>query len=99
MLVAFGSFAAASAQQLVQIPRIGYVTGRGAGFESFQNGLRDLGYVEGKNIVVEYRIAEGKLDRIPDFVAELVQSNVDVIVSTILPPFTELNRPPRQFPS
>ena len=48
--------------------------------EAFRQGLRDLGYIEGKNILVEYRYAEGKLDRIPSLVAELVQLKVDVLV-------------------
>jgi putative ABC transport system substrate-binding protein len=49
--------------------------------EVFRQGLRDLGYVEGKNIIIEYRYAEGKLDRLPDLVAELVRLRVDVIVT------------------
>ncbi len=48
--------------------------------EAFRQELRDLGYTEGKNIVVEYRYIEGKLDRIPSLVAELVQLKVDVLV-------------------
>ena len=51
--------------------------------EAFRQGLRDLGYIEGKNILVEYRYAEGKRDRIPSLVAELVQLKVDVLVVTI----------------
>ena len=53
--------------------------------EAFRQGLRDLGYIEGKNILVEYRYAEGKLDRIPSLVAELVQLKVDVLVVATLP--------------
>jgi putative ABC transport system substrate-binding protein len=85
----------AHAQQPTKIPRIGMVTGGGdpgdwpieidstpMGFtKPFRLGLRDLGYIEGKNILVEYRGAEGNLDRIPGLVAELVQLNVDVLVS------------------
>jgi putative ABC transport system substrate-binding protein len=79
------------AQQTGKIPRIAYLAGRGDPstpdplIEAFRQGLRDLGYVEGKNIVVEYRYAEGKLDRIPSLVAELVQLKVDVLVSPALP--------------
>jgi len=83
--------AAAQAQQPKKVPRIGYVSGRGGPyapepqFEAFRQGLRDLGYIEGKNILVEYRYAEGKLDRVPALVAEFVQLKVDVLVVGILP--------------
>src|ERR671922_1048563 len=76
----------AEAQLANKIPRIGYISGAGDAknpgthIEAFQQGLRDLGYVEGKNILVEYRHAEGKLDRVSSFLAELVQLNVDVFV-------------------
>jgi putative tryptophan/tyrosine transport system substrate-binding protein len=77
---------AAYAQQVAKVPRIGRlgassVSSDSARIESFRQGLRDLGYVEGKNIVIEYRYAEGKLDRLPMLMAELVRLNVDVIVS------------------
>jgi len=60
----------AEAQQSAKIPRIGYLvgaslSGTSARIEAFRQGLRELGYVEGKNIVIEYRYAEGKLDRLP----------------------------------
>jgi putative ABC transport system substrate-binding protein len=78
----------AEAQQPAKIPRIGYVTAIGdpntpwPQVEAFRRGLRDLGYLEGKNIVVEYRYNEGKGDRNPSLVAELVQLKVDVLVLT-----------------
>jgi ABC-type uncharacterized transport system substrate-binding protein len=76
----------AEAQQSAKIPRIGYLvgaslSGTSARIEAFRQGLRELGYVEGKNIVIEYRYAEGKLDRLPALVAELVRLKVDVIVA------------------
>jgi ABC-type uncharacterized transport system substrate-binding protein len=76
----------AQAQQPKKIPRIGYLSGASlsaaaARTEAFRQGLRERGYVEGKNIVVEYRYAEGKLDRQSEFVAELVRLNVDAIVT------------------
>jgi putative tryptophan/tyrosine transport system substrate-binding protein len=77
-----------AAQQTKKVPRIGYVSGTGANnpdIEAFRQGLRDLGYVEGKTIFVEYRYAEGKLDRVPGLVAELVQLKVDVVVCGVLP--------------
>ena len=75
------------AQQPAKIPRIGYLSAASrstspARIEAFLQGLRDLGYVEGKNIVIEYRFAEGKLDRLPALVAELVRLKVDLIVTT-----------------
>jgi putative ABC transport system substrate-binding protein len=82
---------AALAQQSSKIPRIGYVSGAGdpntpSPFaEAFRQGLRDLGYTEGKNILLEYRWAEGNLDRFPGLVADLVQRKVDVLFVTNLP--------------
>ncbi len=75
------------AQQSKKDPRIGYLSAASrsaltARTESFRQGLRDLGYVEGKNIVIEYRYAEGKLDRLSGLAAELVRLKVDVIVAT-----------------
>jgi putative ABC transport system substrate-binding protein len=87
-LLALAPFHLAHAQQTGKVPRIGYVSGTGdpktpgLQVEAFRRGLRDLGYVEGKNILVEYRFAEGKLDLAPGLVAELVQLNVDVLVAT-----------------
>jgi putative tryptophan/tyrosine transport system substrate-binding protein len=79
----------AEAQQAAKVPRIGIVGGGdpsnpGPNVEAFRQGLRDLGYIEGKNILVEYRYHEGKVDRIPSFVAELVQLKVDVLVLGIV---------------
>ena len=72
-------------QQPKKIPRIGFLgasspSAISARIEAFRQGLRELGYVEGKNIVIEYRYAEGKLDRLPGLAAELVRFGVDVIV-------------------
>src|SRR5213594_1941556 len=76
-----GAVYLAEAQQPAKaLPRIGLIASTGA-FESFQLGLRDLGYVEGKNILTERRYAEGRLDRMPGLVNELVQQKVDVIVA------------------
>src|SRR5206468_949647 len=79
--------AVAHAQQPKKITRIGFVSGSGdpntpvPQIEAFRQGLRDLGYIEGKNILVEYRYAEGKQDRYPSLVTELMQLKVDVFVS------------------
>jgi putative ABC transport system substrate-binding protein len=77
---------AARAQQPARIPRIGILiaataSSDSARVEAFRQRLRELGYVEGKNIVIEYRYAEGKLERLPDLAAELVRFKVDVIVT------------------
>src|SRR5687767_4400208 len=78
----------ASAQQPKKIPRVGFLAQRISPTpttphvfaHAFRQGLRDLGYIEGKNILVDYRYGEGKLDSIPSQVAELVQLKVDVLV-------------------
>jgi putative ABC transport system substrate-binding protein len=82
----FALCVAARAQQSAKIPRIGFLyagspSGQLARAQAFRQGLRELGYVEGKNIVIEYRYAEGKYDRLPGLVAELVHLKVDVIVT------------------
>ena len=80
---------AVQAQQRTVIPRIGYLSPGSAsgGFqardEAFRQALRDLGYIEGKTIVIEYRFAEGSFDRLPALAAELVQLKVDVIVAVV----------------
>jgi len=82
------SFCLAEAQQTANTtPRIGIIFSTGAPgdpspwFDAFQQGLRDLGYVEGKNVLIERRYGEGRLDRMPPFVHEFVQQKVDVIVA------------------
>ena len=88
MLIAGAAIAHA---QPGKIPRIGYISGTGDSVnqgpyvEALRQGLRDLGYVEGKNILIEYRGAEGKSDRIPVLTAELLQLQVNVIIAPILP--------------
>jgi len=85
-LLATGYFA--KAQQAGKIPRIGYLAGRSSPEprdEAFRQRLRDLGYIEGKNIVIEWRWAQGKIEQIPGFVAEMIRLNVDVIVATGTP--------------
>jgi putative ABC transport system substrate-binding protein len=75
------------AQQPKKVPRIGYLSNVGPAIESARSegirlGLRELGYVEGQNLAIEYRSAEGKPDRYPELLAELVRLKVDVIVAT-----------------
>ena len=77
----------AHAQQSTKVPQIGYLGGvslsaNTARHESFRQGLRELGYVEEKNIVIDWRSADGKLDRLPALAAELVRRKVDIIVTS-----------------
>jgi len=76
----------ADAQQPKKLPRIGFLSAASssaisARVEAFRQGLRELGYVEGKNIFIEWRFAEGKSDRLASLAAELVRLKVDVIVA------------------
>ena len=89
-LVALGAVPlAAEAQEAAKIARIGYLAGNLAATphlpEALRQGLRDLGYVEGRNLVIEYRDAQGKLERLPALAAELVALKVDVIVTAGTP--------------
>jgi putative tryptophan/tyrosine transport system substrate-binding protein len=80
------TLAKAQQQQSTKLRRIGYISGtgtagnRGPYVEALRQGLRDLGYTEGKHFAIEYRGAEGQLEPVPSLVAELVQMNVDVLV-------------------
>src|SRR5499426_994421 len=78
---------AAEAQQPKKIPRIGILSPFSASdtapwHRAFQQGLRERGWIEGQNIVIEYRYAEGKNNRLPDLAAELVGLDVDIIVTS-----------------
>src|SRR5262249_48954650 len=82
----FSLCSSAQAQQPKKVARIGYLGGASlsavqARVDAFQQGLRELGYVEGKNIIIEWRWAEGKPDRLPALAAELVRLYVDLIIS------------------
>ena len=76
---------AAGAQQPAKVPRIGFLLGSSPGpdprIEGFRQGLRELAYLEGKNIAIEWRYAEGKEELVPKLAAELVQLNVEIIVT------------------
>ena len=79
-------FGVAEAQQPAKIPRIGYVSGTGSVsnpgpyVEALRQGLRDLGYTEGRDFVIEFRGAEGKVETVPSIVADLIQLKVDILV-------------------
>ena len=81
---------AADAQQTGKVHRIGYLSSGSATappylVEAFRQGLRERGWVEGQNTLIEYRWAEGKFDRLPDLAAELVRLKVDIIVAVASP--------------
>jgi len=78
----FALCGSAEAQQPTKIPRIGYLgVNRTNRTEAFRQGLRELGYIEQKNIVIEYRFAKGELNRLSELAADLVRLKVDVIVT------------------
>src|SRR5438093_13076706 len=81
---------AADAQQAGKVPRIGFLgvtspSDRPSHLEAFRQRLRELGWVEGQNIVIDYRFAEYRYDRLPDLAAELVRLDVDIIVAPATP--------------
>jgi ABC-type uncharacterized transport system substrate-binding protein len=95
--------ACAEGQQPAKIPRIGFLSpggfpGNDFRYEAFQQGLRDLGYVVGKNIAIEYRNAEGKLDRLPTLASELVSLKLDIIVTSTTPPIQAVKQATRTIP-
>src|SRR5437588_3306677 len=94
---------AARAQQVGKIPRVGFMGNSTAALEAnlvgpFRESLRDLGYVEGRNIVIEYRWAEGKYERFPELIAELVALKVDVIVTAGTPAALAVQRATATIP-
>jgi len=80
---------AARAQQPAKVPRIGFLfygsPGPSPGIDAFRQGLRELGYIEGQNIAVEYRFASGRVGQLPELAAELVRLKLDVIVTPTTP--------------
>jgi putative ABC transport system substrate-binding protein len=97
------SAVAAQAQQQGKVARIGYLSALSASAdrthrEAFGQGLRDLGYVEGQNAVIEARYADGKFERLPDLAAEIVGLRVDVIVAAPTPAVRAAQRATRTIP-
>jgi ABC-type uncharacterized transport system substrate-binding protein len=84
-VVILGFVHLAEAQQPKKVPRVCLLfpgsSTASARFDAFRQGLRELGYVDGKNSVIEYRLAEGKPDRLPELATELVNLKVDLIVT------------------
>jgi putative ABC transport system substrate-binding protein len=94
---------AAEAQQGQKIPRIGFLGAGSASsmagsLDAFRKGLGDLGYIEGKNIVIEYRYADLKAERIPDLAAELVGLKLDVILTSQTPNVLALKKASSTIP-
>jgi putative ABC transport system substrate-binding protein len=95
---------AALAQRQPPVPRIGYLeaampqNGSSRFLEDFRQGLRELGYVEGKNVELEIRFAEGKLDRLPALADELVRMNVDLLVAVTSPSVVAAKRATQTIP-
>jgi len=94
---------AARAQQAGRVPRIGYLGASAPTLEpeileAFRQGLRDIGYIEGQNIAIEFRWAEGHEDRLPELAAELVGLKVDVIVTAGTPGTLAARRATRTVP-
>ena len=95
----------AEAQQPKKIPRIGFLSGFSSSsdrkrVEAFRQGLRELGYVEGQNVFVEYRYAGGNADEYPKLAAELVSFKVDlIVVGVVVVWLVRRRKPPRLSPS
>jgi putative tryptophan/tyrosine transport system substrate-binding protein len=103
LIIAFlGGVTIAGAQQPGKIYRIGILSGGFSGaspdIEAFRQGLRDLGYVEGQNIIIEWRYAEGKRDRYPDLVSDLIRLKVDLIIANGTEPTTAAKKATSTIP-
>src|SRR5437899_4683262 len=95
----------AEAQQATQVHRVGRLFGAGSpssgpnpSEEAFRQGLHDLGYVEGQNLAIESRYAEGSLERLPDLAAELIRLKVEVIVAGGSPVIRAVQHATRTIP-
>jgi ABC-type uncharacterized transport system substrate-binding protein len=89
---------AADAQPAGKVHRIGYLSSSATVFEPFRHGLRELGYVEGRNLTIEARLAAGKIDRLPALAAELVTARVDVIAAVSPPAIQAAKRATTAIP-
>jgi putative tryptophan/tyrosine transport system substrate-binding protein len=93
---------AAGAQPAGKVPRVGFLLGLSPGpsreVDAFQRGLRELGYIEGQNIAIDYRYARGQVERLPELAAELVHLNPDVIVAPYTPPALAAKRTTSMIP-
>jgi putative ABC transport system substrate-binding protein len=97
-VVAFAAPLAAGAQQLPKVPRIGVLEANPGFDNAFHDGLRQLGYVEGKNIAIEWRLAHARAERFPELAAELVRLKVEVIVATNNPAVAAAQKATKTIP-
>jgi putative ABC transport system substrate-binding protein len=93
---------AARAQQVGKVYRIGMLEAipaaqNAANLDALRKGLRDLGYIEGRNLIIEYRSADGRAERFPDLAADLVRLQVDLIVTRGTPATRAAKNAPKQF--
>jgi putative ABC transport system substrate-binding protein len=101
--LALASFRIAEAQQAGKVHQIGFLSTSSPSVavprtEAFRQALQGLGYVDGKNIVIEYRYSEGNFDRLPDLAAELVRLKVDLIVAVETPAALAAKKATRTIP-
>src|SRR5215510_7330352 len=101
--ILFALCCSVDAQQPTKVPRIGWLELGSPSTnqhlrEAFRQGLHELGYVEGQNIVVEWRWADGREDRLPDLAAELVQIKVNAIITAGTPPIQAAQQATRTIP-
>ena len=93
---------AGEAQTAGKVPRVGFLLGLSPGpsreVDAFQQGLRELGYIEGQNIAIDYRYARGQVEHLPELAAELVRLNPDVIVAPYTPPALAAKRATSTIP-
>jgi len=97
------SFASLAQQQSGRVPRIGFLARSSSDslsplLDSFRQGLRDLGWIEGKSIRIEYLFGDGQLNRLDELAAELVRHNVDVIVTVDTPPTQAVQKETKKIP-
>ena len=92
----------AEAQPAGKVPHVGFLLGLSPGpsreVDAFQRGLREVGYIEGRNIAIDYRYARGQVERLPELAAELVHQNPDVIVAPYTPPALAAKRATSMIP-
>ena len=83
IIFTLASLGAVNAQPTAKIPRIGIIApGKSPQLDALRQGLRDFGYTEGQNLLIDYRYVEGKRDRIPELVAELLDLKIDIILTS-----------------